>query len=351
MAVKASAQQTIVDLTDAYNVYLTCASYTFPGTTSTAKAASCTTQVVAMRGPDQVAATVDSKACTCPAGVSVASDGDATAPTLTVSVTTAVTGPGKVTIPVTVDGDVQFTLEFTYGVALTGATGAKGDRGTSVTVTSTKAEYQASSGGTTAPTGTWSANPVAASAGQYLWTRTTVTFSDGKTAVSYSVARCGTNGSNGTSVTVSSKSVTYQAGTSGTTAPTGTWSETIPTVAQGQYLWTRTTVNYSDGKSTTAYSVARQGANGSDGKNGADAITMAVTSSAGLVFKNTRISTTLTAHVYRGGAEVTGSALSALGTIRWYKDGSTTAAGTGQTLQVSASDVGTTMNVVAQLEG
>ena len=351
MAVKASAQQTIVDLTDAYNVYLTCASYTFPGTTTGARAASCTTQVMAMRGPDQVAAAVDSKACTCPAGVSVASDGDATAPTLTVSVTTAVTGPGKVTIPVTVDGDVQFTLEFAYGVALTGATGAKGDRGASVTVTGTKAEYQASSNGTTAPTGTWSASPVTAAAGQYLWTRTTVSFSDGKTAVSYAVARSGSNGANGTSVTITGKSVTYQAGTSGTAAPTGAWSETIPGVAQGQYLWTKTVVSYSDGKSTTAYSVARQGANGSDGKAGADAVTMAITSSAGLIFKNTKISTTLTAHVYRAGVEVIGSALAALGTIRWYKDGSSTAAGTGSTFSVSASAVNTTMNVVAQLEG
>ena len=277
MAVKASAQQTIVDLTDAYNVYLTCASYTFPGTTSGAKAASCTTQVVAMRGADAVAAAVDTSKCVCPTGVSVSSNSDATSPTLTVSVTTAVTGPGKVTIPVTVDGDVEFTLEFAFGVALTGA---KGDTGASVTVSSTKAEYQA--------------------------------------------------------------------GTSGTTAPTGTWSETIPTVAQGAYLWAKTYVRYSDGKETTAYSVSRQGANGADGS---DAITMAITSSAGFIFKNTKISTTLTAHVYKGGAEVTGTALAALGTVKWYRDGGSTAVGTGTTLQVSADSVNTTMNVTAQLEG
>ena len=342
MAVKASAQQTIVDLTDAYNVYLTCASYTFPGTTSGAKAASCTTQVVAMRGADAVAAAVDTSKCVCPTGVSVSSNSDATSPTLTVSVTTAVTGPGKVTIPVTVDGDVEFTLEFAFGVALTGATGATG---ASVTVSSTKAEYQAGTSGTTAPTGTWSASPVSVSAGGYLWTRTTVAFSDGKTAVSYAVSYCGTNG---TSVTISSKSVTYQASSSGTTAPTGTWSETIPTVAQGAYLWAKTYVRYSDGKETTAYSVSRQGANGADGS---DAITMAITSSAGFIFKNTKISTTLTAHVYKGGAEVTGTALAALGTVKWYRDGGSTAVGTGTTLQVSADSVNTTMNVTAQLEG
>ena len=194
MAVKASAQQTIIDITDAYSVYLTCASYTFPGTTTTAKAASCTTQVVAMRGSDQVSAAVDASRCTCPAGVSVASDGDATSPTLTVSVTAAVTGPGKVTIPVTVDGEAEFTLEFAYGVALTGATGAKG---TSVTISSKAVEYQASPSGTTPPTGTWQPSVPAVPAGQYLWTRTTVRYSDGNSTVAYSVSRNAVNGTNG----------------------------------------------------------------------------------------------------------------------------------------------------------
>lgn len=78
----------------------------------------------------------------------------------------------------------------------------------------------------------------------------------------------GPQGPSGTSVTVKSTSVTYQAGTSPTTAPTGTWGSSVPTVTAGQYLWTKTVVTYSDGKSTTAYSVARQGANGIKGDKG-----------------------------------------------------------------------------------
>lgn len=85
---------------------------------------------------------------------------------------------------------------------------------------------------------------------------------------SFAVAKAGTNGQNGTSVTVSSTSITYQVGTSGTTKPTGEWSATIPTVAKGQYLWTKTVVKYSDGKSTEAYSVSYQGTNGQNGQNG-----------------------------------------------------------------------------------
>lgn len=168
---------------------------------------------------------------------------------------------------------------------------------------------------------------------------------------SYSIAFKGQTGQNGTSVTVSSTSVTYQVGSSGTTKPTGEWSATVPSVANGQYLWTKTVVNYSDGKHTESYSVSYKGTNGTNGKDGLDAITMAITSSGGTIFKNTAIATTLTAHVYKGGVEVTGSALSALGTIKWYKDGGTTAVATGATYTIGAGDITNKATFSAQLEG
>lgn len=66
----------------------------------------------------------------------------------------------------------------------------------------------------------------------------------------------GADGEDGVSVTVSSTQ--YQSGTSNTTPPTGSWSNSPVAVSAGNYLWTK--VTYSDGK--TAYSVARQGING-----------------------------------------------------------------------------------------
>lgn len=168
---------------------------------------------------------------------------------------------------------------------------------------------------------------------------------------SFSIAFKGQTGQNGTSVTVRSTSVTYQVSTSGTTTPTGTWSTTVPSVPNGQYLWTKTVVVYSDGKSTESYSVSYKGTNGINGTNGKDAITMAITSSGGTIFKNTAIATTLTAHVYKGGVEVTGSALSALGTIKWYKDGGTTAVATGATYTIGAGDITNKATFSAQLEG
>lgn len=71
----------------------------------------------------------------------------------------------------------------------------------------------------------------------------------------------GAAGADGKSITVTSKSVTYQTSTSGTTAPTGTWSTTVPSVAKGQFLWTRTIVTFSDSTSVTFYSVGYMGTN------------------------------------------------------------------------------------------
>lgn len=53
--------------------------------------------------------------------------------------------------------------------------------------------------------------------------------------------------------------VTYKAGPSGTTAPTGTYTAAIPTVGQGEFLWAKVQVNYSNGTNQAFYMCARQG--------------------------------------------------------------------------------------------
>ena len=97
-------------------------------------------------------------------------------------------------------------------------------------------------------------------------------------------------GEDGTSVYIVSTEVVYIPSDSGTTPPTANsmatndgkiivdhngnelatnkWLTTIPDVIEGSYLWTRTTVNYSDGNSTVTYSVSRQGIDGTDGIDG-----------------------------------------------------------------------------------
>lgn len=82
------------------------------------------------------------------------------------------------------------------------------------------------------------------------------------------VSRRAKDGSDGTSVTIISKSVTYQISASGTETPTGSWSDkVIATTDTKPYLWTRTIVVYSDTNSTTSYSVSYKGKDGAAGKD------------------------------------------------------------------------------------
>lgn len=138
--------------------------------------------------------------------------------------------------------------------------GTNGKDGTSVKITAKSVTYQASTSGTTTPTGTWLANPPVVAKGQYLWTKTVVTYSDGNSTTAYSVAYQGTNGANGQNGSpgrgVKSAEVTYQIWKDGTSTPNGTWSSTPPkTTADNPYLWTRTVITYTDDTKSTSYSV------------------------------------------------------------------------------------------------
>lgn len=124
-------------------------------------------------------------------------------------------------------------------------------------IKSTVVTYQASTSGTVIPTGTWQTSIPTVSAGQYLWTRTVITYTDDSKSTSYSVGRMGINGTNGSAGRgIKSTAITYQAGSSGTTAPTGTWQTTVPaTSASSPYLWTRTIITYTDDTTSISYAV------------------------------------------------------------------------------------------------
>ena len=72
--------------------------------------------------------------------------------------------------------------------------GDKGDIGNPATLNSRAIEYQTSGSGTVIPEGNWSTGIPATGAGQYLWTRVTLTFNSGNPVVYYSVAYNGVNG-------------------------------------------------------------------------------------------------------------------------------------------------------------
>lgn len=160
-----------------------------------------------------------------------------------------------------------------------GEAGAKGDKGdTGKGVKSTSVAYQVSTSGTAIPTGTWSSSVPSASAGQYLWTRTVITYTDNTTSTIYSVSRMGTNGTNGANGKSIGSVINYYLATasaSGVTAATSGWTTTVQSVsAAKKYLWNYEVVKYTDGTvaSTTAPciigSYGDQGSKGDKGDTG-----------------------------------------------------------------------------------
>lgn len=142
-------------------------------------------------------------------------------------------------------------------------------------IKSTAITYQASTSGTTVPTGTWSGSIPTVSAGQYLWVRTIFSYSDNTTSTIYSVSRMGANGATGTNGKSIGSVVNYYlatASSSGVTVATSGWTTAVQSVsAAKKYLWNYEVVKYTDGTvaSTTAPCIiGSYGDRGSKGDKG-----------------------------------------------------------------------------------
>lgn len=72
----------------------------------------------------------------------------------------------------------------------------------------------------------------------------------------------GATGDTGEAATINQQSVTYMESASGTVVPEGSWTANIPSVTPGNFLWTRTQLEFNDGSVVTSYSVSRYGIDG-----------------------------------------------------------------------------------------
>ncbi|WP_105242583.1 phage tail spike protein [Streptococcus suis] len=151
-----------------------------------------------------------------------------------------------------------------------GADGLPGRDG--VGIRSTTVTYVSSTNGTTAPTTGWTEAVPTVDPGNYLWTKTVWTYTDGNTKTGYNVSRIGRDGNTGRDgiagkdgVGIRSTTITYGKSTSGTIQPTS-WTSQVPSVPNGQFLWTKTVWAYTDNTSETGYSVAKMGETGADGR-------------------------------------------------------------------------------------
>lgn len=246
-----------------------------------------------------------------------------------------------------------------------------------VSVEKSEVTYQAGTSGTVKPTGAWLKDMPSVKAGQFLWTRTLITYSDKSVTELFSVSSMGTKGEKG------DKGETGATGLK-SLQPTRNWNGTFTIVGATVNCTTddfnRTpvvgdTFTNLDGSSNTGtwkvtavsgYTVTIQllsnvsskgdkgatGPKGDKGAAGADAIIISITSSSGTIFKNNSGTTILTAHVYKGGVEQainTNGVCGSLGTVKWYKGTSLISAASA--INVSAADVNNTQIYTCQLEG
>lgn len=241
-------------------------------------------------------------------------------------------------------GTTTLLEQRTVPVVSDGPTGATGR-----SIVSTAVTYQKGTSATSAPTGTWSSTPVATSTGEYLWTKTVITYSSGDPTTFYSVSAHGATGTaggrwySGTAITGTSTTATVFSGSGISSAVVG-----------DMYLNTSTYNTYRctvAGAASAAKWVYVNNVKGGKGDPGDDPYTLSITSDNGTVLKNNAGQTTLTAHVYQAGAEL--DTMPAGHAIKWYVDG--TLAETDSSLPATftrtAAQVANKAVVRAQLEG
>lgn len=342
MAVKAQNQVTILDITDAYSVILSNENQTFRETAynTGTTAETTTTTIYSYRGSTNIYGYIPSSALGSvhanADGVYISVDSPNTNPaqdlTVTIHIPSGLTNAGVFTIPIELyetnntSGTplATFNQDFSYSVARYGNTGSQGTPATiyELNYTGTLFNFDNETGQYTAPA--------------------TITI----TATSQTGDDAATSYTGGT-ITVTPYTATGTAGT----ASTSSTSVTITPVVENHapkylyYIATLTVNNKIVDRQTIG--TTRQGANGED------AYAIDITSTNGFVFKNTSIGTTLTAHVYSGGTEITSlNDLHSLGlTINWYEGTSGTAVTTDSLTKTYTSyTVTDLLHVTAKLE-
>lgn len=207
----------------------------------------------------------------------------------------------------------------------------------------------------------------------YTFVGNTAGVAAGASCETEAVAYCGTNQCS--AVNVNSANITCPTGITATVTNSGTarpkitfkttatistaCEATIPVVVDGitvnkkfSFAVAKAGVQGVKGDKGERGDQGIQGVQGVKGDNGADAITLTITSSNGTVFKNNNGSTVLTAHVFVGGKEQTitdAGVCGNIGTVKWYK-GSSTSGTAAKSITVTAGEVTNSMAYTCQLE-
>jgi hypothetical protein len=163
---------------DAITAILTNESHVFPGDVANALAGNTVTQVLAFKGTTQVAATIGTITGQVTGLTTSIQNNGTTSAQITVTVTTALTQSGTLTIPLTIDGKT-FTKRFSWSVSFKGTVG--------VAITNLVPYFRTVSTGSAAPAkpttnppvAPWATTEPAYSPGTELYRTELVTYSNG----------------------------------------------------------------------------------------------------------------------------------------------------------------------------
>lgn len=192
-----------------------------------------------------------------------------------VTVTAVSKDDASVTITATKSGKPELSAVFTIVKVKSGRDGEDGANGTSVTVKSTSVTYAVSTSGTTAPASGWSATIPSVPVGQYLWSKTEVTYSNGVTTKTYAVSRIGSDGADGTPGAAGANGKTSYVHFAYAKSADGNTGFSTTYFSGALYVGTCTDFNTADPTSYTAYTWARL--KGEDGAPGNGIKSTAVT--------------------------------------------------------------------------
>lgn len=205
------------------------------------------------------------------------------------------------------------TLEENKGPRMIGMYSKDGNTGKGISSIVNKYLATNLDSGVTKNTTGWSTDPSTQTMDatkQFLWNYEIITYTDSTTSET-DPCIIGKFGVDGTSVTITSQSVAYYniGKTDNNTPPAENnsgWKSTMAAVnpTKGDFIWTRTIVNYSDSTKTVSYSKSYQGSDGTSPYNiilSNEAQTVAATA-AGYVAQETNVTTNIIA--YQGATQV-----------------------------------------------
>ena len=353
MPVRAQDEITLLDYSDGYTVNVNPNVISMKGGVNGLDTGRVfTVNVTVLQGSLPIVPVVEDEDIVCPTNVRAVVG---TAVDYSLSITlyfdAGLNSDGSIVIPVKVDnGDIVINKNVSFNLSAKGDTG---DPGASISnVENWYLAVNVSSGVTREDEGWTTTVQTMTPEKQFLWNYEKVYDSNNILITATDPVIIGRYGLNGRGISQIEEFYLASSQSSGITpAPpsTGGWSTEVQTTdLTKRYLWNYEKITYSDNTSETTYAriIGTYGDKGDKGDPGEDSIVVNISTSMSTVFKNKNETNTLTALVYKGGTHV--DDVSALGTLKWYKDG--TLAGTGNTITVYAVDISSKAMYEVKLE-